>query len=81
MTTVEQYVVLPTDTSRDAGGENLKQNKMSILAMALCFVFCMLLVGPVAAKHYIHYAFVVAPSGEAIGVTDTASIAYLCFSF
>ena len=68
---------LPTSSSRDAGGENLKQNKMRILAVALCFVFCMSLVGPVAAKHTKYFgphAFMVTPSGDTTGVTDTANI-------
>ena len=34
----------------------------------------MSLVGPVAAKHYGSHSFVVAPSGDMTGVTDTANI-------
>ncbi|MFW9927125.1 MAG: hypothetical protein ACFFDM_10175 [Candidatus Thorarchaeota archaeon] len=52
----------------------MKQKKMRILAIALCFVFCMSIVGPVASKHYGNHAFVVAPSGDTTGVTDTANI-------
>ena len=37
-------------------------------------MFCMSLVGPVAAKHYGSHSFVVAPSGDMTGVTDTANI-------
>jgi len=61
-------------SSRDAGGENLKQNRMRILAISLCFIFCISLVGPVAAKHSKKHVFVVAPSGDTTGVTDTANI-------
>lgn len=67
-------MVLPTVSSRDAGGENLEQNRMRILAVALCFAFCMSIVGPVTGRHYGSHAFVVAPSGDTTGVTDTANI-------
>ncbi|NHI90480.1 MAG: hypothetical protein EAX87_13240, partial [Candidatus Thorarchaeota archaeon] len=35
----------------------MKQNKMRILTATLCLLFCMSLVGPLAAKHYGSHAF------------------------
>jgi hypothetical protein len=67
-------VEVPTDSGRDAGGEKLNKNKMRILAVSLCFIFCISLAGPVAAKHNNKPVFVVAPSGDTTGVTDTANI-------
>ncbi len=52
----------------------MKQNRMRILAVSLCFIFCISLVGPVAAKHHGSHVFVVAPSGDTTGFTDTANI-------
>jgi hypothetical protein len=56
------------------GGENMRKIKMRILAVSLCFIFCVSIVGPVAAKHYGYHTFVVAPSGDTTGFTDTGNI-------
>ncbi|MFW9976431.1 MAG: hypothetical protein ACFFDQ_14255, partial [Candidatus Thorarchaeota archaeon] len=52
----------------------MKQNKMRILTVVVCLTLSLSLFGPVIAAPKSSNTFVVAPSGDTTGITDTANI-------